>query len=143
MNLISQLTELVILETQTLSSFDQLMYGLALISPFVGLFSAWFLALSTRGLAKALVALIVPIVWTAGIGLILFQLPATGIRLLILSYGLSIVATLAHFGIYLIFLIANILDWIKNNLIKLWQRWRRPAAYKAPQPQPQYPYVVS
>lgn len=142
MNLIAQLTELVILETQTLSSFDQLMYGLALISPFVGLFSAWFLALSTRGLSKALLALIIPIVWTSGIGLMLFQLPAPGIRLLILSYGLSIVATAAHFGIYLIFLVANILDWFKTNIHKLWLKWRRRST-SANNPQPQYPYVVS
>ena len=113
------LVELIKIETNSLSSFDQTMYGLAIMAPFVGLFSAWFLAVSTRGLFRGIMVLLLPVVWSLGIGYILFTVPAQGIRLLILSYGISIGLTGVHLGVAGIIISAQLFDFLKNRLSDL------------------------
>lgn len=97
---------------------DQLVYGLALISPYVGLFMAWTIVAGIKGPWRWLLSLIVPVAISSGFGYLLFQIPAQGIRLLIISYGLSLYLTLIHLLIWSVLFVGKLFDGLK--LIVSW-----------------------
>lgn len=102
MDLFSLLIQLVYLETHQLSFQDQHLYGLALLAPFSGIALVWWLRQSLTGALRALTSIIIPLGWSSLLGYALWQVTSSGLRLLILSYSLSLALTGLHLAIVVI-----------------------------------------